>query len=159
MTLRIAISGHRGLSPAIERLVETALRTALSEVDDPVVGISCIADGADQIFARAVLDAGGGLEVVVPAEKYRDGLPVECHPAYDAMLAQAVRVHSLPFVESTSESHMEASKRMVDDADELWAVWDGLPARSYGGTADVVGYAQDQGIRVRVFWPDGASRD
>ena len=32
---------------------------------------------------------------------------------------------------------MATSKLMVDQADELYAVWDGKPARSYGGTADV----------------------
>jgi hypothetical protein len=68
-------------------------------------------------------------------------------------------VHKLPFAESTAESHMAASEFMVDRADELYAVWDGLPARSYGGTADVVTYARDQGKPVRIFWPEGAHRD
>jgi hypothetical protein len=31
----------------------------------------------------------------------------------------------LPFTDSTAESHMAASKAMVDEADELYAVWDG----------------------------------
>lgn len=67
-------------------------------------------------------------------------------------------VHRLPFTESTSESHMAASKLMVDQADELYAVWDSKPARAYGGTADVVAYACERGIPVRVIWPDGAQR-
>jgi hypothetical protein len=54
---------------------------------------------------------------------------------------------------------MAASKLMVDEADELYAVWDGQPARSYGGTADVVAYAREHGIPVRVIWPAGAQRD
>ena len=48
---------------------------------------------------------------------------------------------------------------MVDEADELCAVWDGEPARSYGGTTDVVAYARERGIPVRVIWPSGAQRD
>jgi hypothetical protein len=32
---------------------------------------------------------------------------------------------------------MVASTPMVDEADELFAVWDGKPARAYGGTADL----------------------
>jgi hypothetical protein len=68
-------------------------------------------------------------------------------------------VHRLPFTESTPESHMAASKLMIDEADELYAVWDGKPARSYGGTADVVAYARERGTPVRVIWPDGAQRD
>jgi hypothetical protein len=48
---------------------------------------------------------------------------------------------------------------MLGQADELWAVWDGRPARGYGGTADVVARARDSGIPVRVIWPAGARRD
>jgi hypothetical protein len=65
----------------------------------------------------------------------------------------------VPLVTFTSESHMAASKLMIDAADELYAVWDGKPARGYGGTADVVAYARERGIPVRVIWPDGAQRD
>lgn len=155
---RIAVSGHRGLSPATVSLVDQAIRAALAGRSD-VTGLSCLADGADQIFARAVTSAGGRLEAVIPAEQYRQGLPGEARAEYDDLLALAVAVHKLPFIESTSESHMVASRLMIDHADELFAVWDGLPARAYGGTADVVAYAQERGIPVKVIWPDGARRD
>jgi hypothetical protein len=156
---RIAISGHRGLPGPTTRLVDEAIRAALAERAPGVTGISCLADGAGQIFARAVTDLGGTLEAVIPAAEYRAGLPAESHPGYDDLLAQAAAVRRLPFTESTSESHMAASKLMVDGADELCAVWDGKPARAYGGTADVVAYARGQGTPVRVIWPDGAQRD
>jgi hypothetical protein len=155
---RIAISGHRGLPAPTVRLVDQALRAALTERAPDVTGLSCLADGADQIFARAVTDLGGTLEAVIPADQYREGLPADSHPEYDYLLAKAAAVHRLPFTESTSESHMAASKRMIDQADELYAVWDGEPARAYGGTADVVAYAREHGIPVRVIWPDGAQR-
>jgi hypothetical protein len=48
---------------------------------------------------------------------------------------------------------------MLADADELLAVWDGQPARGYGGTADVVEAARYKGIPVTVVWPAGAKRD
>jgi hypothetical protein len=157
--MRIAVSGHRGLPPETARLVDQAVRDVLSEYAPEITGLSCLADGADQIFARAVLDMGGQLEVVIPAEQYRDGLPADAWEEYDALLGRAVRVHRLPFVESTSEAHMEASRRMFDQADELVAVWDGQPARGYGGTADVVAESKERGITVRIIWPEGARRD
>jgi hypothetical protein len=155
---RIAVSGHRGLPPGTVTLVDKAIRAALAESDD-VTGLSCLADGADQIFARAVVDSGGALEAVIPAARYRERLPEGAHAEYDDLFSRAIEVHRLPFTESTSESHMAASKLMVDQSDELYAVWDGQPARSYGGTADVVAYAQERGVPVRVIWPDGAQRD
>lgn len=157
---RIAITGHRGLSPVVSRLVDEAIRRELTRFasDGTLIGMSCIADGADQIFARAVLDTGGVLEVIVPAAKYRDGLPAGCHLTYDELLAAASAVHQLDHVESTSEAHMDASAVMLDRADHVFAVWDGLPTRGYGGTADVVNHAHQQNIPVAVIWPEGATR-
>jgi hypothetical protein len=131
---RIAISGHRGLPAPTARLVDQAIRAVLAERLPSVTGFSC------------------------PAVGYRAGLPADSHPGYDALFAQAAAVRRLPFTESTPESHMAASRLMVNDADELLAVWDGKPARAYGGTADVVAYAREHGTPVRVIWPDGAQR-
>jgi hypothetical protein len=155
---RIAISGHRGLKPSTAKLVDQAIREKLSQDADGLTGLSCLADGADQIFARAVIEMGGSLEVVIPAVEYRSGLPAEAHAEYDNLLSVAAEVHHLPFVESTAESHMTASRLLVDEASELYAVWDGQPARAYGGTADVVAYARGQHTRVEVIWPAGAER-
>ena len=157
--LRVAVSGHRDLPAGTVRLVDEAIRLALSDHAVEVTGLSCLADGADQIFARAVLDLGGDIEAVVPAEQYRNGLPAHAHGEYDRLLAKAVAVHRLPFTESTSEAHMAASELMIGEADELFAVWDCKPARGDGGTADVVAYARERGLPVRVIWPDGARRN
>ena len=160
--MRVAVSGHRGLTPNVATLIARGIKSELSQLapaGTQLIGLSCLADGADQIFATAVLDRGGSIEVVIPAEKYRDGLPEGAKPQYDKLVNLAASVHSRPHVESTAEAHMDASRFMVDSADHLIAVWDGEPARSYGGTADVVQYAQVRGVPVSVIWPDGASRD
>ncbi|WP_239313356.1 hypothetical protein [Plantactinospora mayteni] len=140
----------QGVEAELERLAPSGAE---------LVGLSCLADGADQIFATAVLNRGGHIEVIVPAEKYRDGLPEDAKAQYDNLLSRATAVHSRTHVESTSEAHMDASRFMVDSADHLIAVWDGEPARAYGGTADVVQYAQDKRLPVSVVWPVGARRD
>jgi len=158
--MRIAITGHRGLPAATECLVDQAIREQLAAYPgSDLVGVSNLADGTDQLFAQAVLDAGGQLSVIVPAAKYREGLPESAHAAYDSLLSKASRVDCLNRVESTEDAHMEASKAMLDRADRLFAVWDGKPARGYGGTADVVAEARHCGIPVTVIWPEGASRD
>lgn len=157
--MRIAISGHRGLSAETTSQIASAIRSQLNQCSNEVIGLSCLADGADQIFARAVLDHGGQIEIVIPARQYREGLPEESQPTYDELLSHAVVVHEMPFHDSTPESHMKASMFMLDHADELWAVWDGKPARAFGGTADVVAYARHHGLPVRIIWPAGATRD
>jgi hypothetical protein len=149
---RIAVSGHRGLPVPTAHLVAAALRAELARwANGGLVGITSLADGADQLFARAVLDAGGALEVIVPAERYRAGLPSACWPEYDALLARAAAVTRLGHVESDSEAHMDASEAMLKRAEVLFAVWDGHPARGYGGTADVVAEARREGLPVVVI--------
>jgi hypothetical protein len=158
--MRIAITGHRDLPPDTEHLVDQAIREQLAAyAGHELVGVSNLADGADQLFAQAILDAGGQLDVIVPAAHYRDGLPESAHATYDALLSRASSVHRLDRIESTEEAHMEASAVMLDRADRLFTVWDGKPARGYGGTADVVAEARNRGIPVTVIWPEGASRD
>jgi len=158
--MRVGITGHRGLSPEVEQQVRHALTETVKAYDaTDLVGVSCIADGPDSWFAQAVLDHGGRIEVVLPAEQYRADLPDWHHPTYDNLLARATKIHLTGLDTSGSHAHMAGSELLVGQVDELLAVWDGQPARGYGGTADVVIYARDRGVPVRVLWPEGASRD
>ena len=157
---RIGISGHRGLPGQTQKLVDAPLREVLVPHAGPdLVGISSLAGGPDQLFARAVLDLEGVLEIVVPAEHYRDSLDREEQDGYDELIATAGHVERLPFVESTSEAHLAAGQTIVDRSDLLIAVWDGQPSRGPGGTADTVAYARDHRVPVTVVWPQGATRE
>ncbi|SMC59085.1 hypothetical protein [Lentzea albidocapillata] len=157
MTTRLAITGHRGLTAALEAEIDRMIRAAVAE-NGSVVGVSCLADGADAVFAQAVLDAGGALVAVLPASRYRDTLPEAYRPVYDGLLARAGKVVRLEYVTPDPHAYMEAGERMVDESDALLAVWDGLPGRGPGGTADVVAYARSKGVPVTVLWPEGAVR-
>jgi hypothetical protein len=55
-------------------LVAEALRGALQSCNEgsELVGITYLARGSDQIFARVVLECGGAIEVVLPAADYRE---------------------------------------------------------------------------------------
>ncbi|GAB3281382.1 hypothetical protein GCM10027589_08570 [Actinocorallia lasiicapitis] len=156
--MRIAITGHRLLPPATETLITEALNTELAALPTPPTGISCLADGADALFARAILTHGGTLEAVIPATHYQASLPTEHHPEYDRLLAAATKIHQLPYTESTSEAHLAAGLHMLTLADHLWAVWDGLPAKGPGGTADIVQAAQNLNLPIHIIWPPTASR-
>ncbi|MEC3951935.1 hypothetical protein VMT65_02710 [Nocardia sp. CDC153] len=164
----VAITGHRGLPAGTLALVDRALRlevalrveAALRVRPGPadLVGVSCFADGPDSLFAQAILDIGGRLVAVVPARRYRASLPEFHHGVYDRLLTEADRVIELDREESDPRAHHAGSLRMLDESEELLAVWDGLPARGYGGTADVVATARERGMPVTVLWPDGAVR-
>jgi hypothetical protein len=76
---RIAISGHRSLPSPTTRLVDRAIRAALAERPPDVTGLSGLADGADQLFARAVTSLGGTLVAYISAGRYRADLPAPWH--------------------------------------------------------------------------------
>jgi len=140
-------------------MVERALRERLARLPaDVLVGVSSLADGADQLFAEAILALGGSLEVILPAARYREELPAESQDVYDRLLARASAVEQLDYEESSSEAHMAAGRAVVQRSDVLLAVWDGRPARGFGGTGDVVAYARERGVPVEVVWPRGAER-
>ncbi|MGW0298115.1 hypothetical protein ACWDYK_15620 [Streptomyces anthocyanicus] len=157
--MRVGITGHRGLGERVEKRVQALLAEAVTDYDPgELVGVSCLADGPDSWWAEAVLVRGGRIEVVVPAAGYRESLPDWHHPTYDRLIALASDVHETGLTVSDSQAHMAGSEILVGLSDELLAVWDGQPAWGYGGTADVVAYADRQGTPVRVLWPQGASR-
>lgn len=156
--MRVGITGHRGLRPEVEERVRQLLDDTVKNLAGDLVGVSCIADGPDSWFAESILKRSGQLEVVIPAEKYRESLPVEHHALYDRLMRHASEVHHTGMAESDSAAHMAGSEILVGLVDELLAVWDGKPAWGYGGTADVVAYAERCGVPVRILWPEGASR-
>ncbi|MFJ8478258.1 hypothetical protein [Kitasatospora sp. NPDC094011] len=157
--MRIGITGHRGLTTEIEGQVRQLLGSSLaSQEPSGLTVVSCIADGPDTWLAELALERGARLDVVIPADRYRGGLPEWHHPVYDRLLASAAAVHRTGHVESDEAAHMAGSEILVQRVDKLLAVWDGLPARGYGGTADVVAYARRRGVPVEVLWPRGARR-
>ncbi len=60
------------LTPLTQKLVRSGIHELLARHRDGLTGITCLAKSADQIFARAVLDLGGTLVVVLPAADYRE---------------------------------------------------------------------------------------
>lgn len=158
--MRIGVTGHMNLTPATVDLVRAALESELAKFDPgSLTGVSCLAEGADSIFAQAVLDAGGRLEALLPAPDYRDTRVGDGHlPTFDAL---AARAHTLRFVAESSsmQAYADANAAMLDTVDLLLAVWDGVPSTKTGGTADAVSAARARGVKIKVIWPEGAQRD
>lgn len=156
--MRIGITGHRSLpDPALWAWVESAIREELAASPRPVTGITNLAAGADQLFARCVLESGGSLEAIIPFSDYErtfaDGAEKE---AYLRLLASAAEVTVIPDSGDDELAFLHAGLRMMESCDLLIAVWDGQPARGIGGTAAIVDAALSQNITVTHV--DTASR-
>ncbi len=156
---RIAVTGHMDLSPPTETLVDAAIRELLTGEQNGLTGITCLARGADQVFARIILDLGGTLIVVLPSPNYREQKvkPDNC-AAFDELLAKAADVRHMPFAEANRQAYEAANTALLTMADRLVAVWDGQPRKDQGGTGAVVEQARQLGKPVHVIWPQGAAR-
>ncbi|WP_251746742.1 hypothetical protein [Frankia sp. AiPs1] len=153
------MTGHRGLTENQASYVAGQARRLLAPLADAgFAGITCLADGADTIVADVVLALGGRLISVIPADGYRDFQPAAHRPDFDRLLRCSAEVRRQDRPTPDPTSLMAASRVLVDDSDWIIAVWDGLPARGSGGTADVVDYARLQRRPVRIIWPAGAVR-
>jgi hypothetical protein len=137
-----------------------ALREVLAAHDDGgLAGVSCIAKGADSLFAETVLEVGGRLVVVMPSRDYREAKVKPEHLAtFDRLMEAAAEVLVMDHESANRAAYEAANSELLRRADRLVAVWDGKPAWGHGGTADVVAYAERTGVPVRVLWPEGPSR-
>lgn len=156
----IGITGHASLSDSTIDLVSGAIRDVLRPyANDELIGLTCLARGADQIFAQAVLDLGGMIEVVIPALDYTARIPdVGSRARFDRFMANARAIHEMPFAVSGPEAYFAASKELIHRSEPVIAVWDGSPADGNGGTADAVDYARNQNREIIVVWPPNARR-
>ena len=157
---RIGVTGHMNITADTLQSVYDEIRKVLARQGDPddLVGVSCIARGADSVFARAVLDAGGRLEVVLPSTNYRQRKVEPDHAElFDELIARADTVRVMDFDDAGREAYEAANKAVLSSCDRLVAVWDG-EAGSAGGTGTVVELARARHVPVAIVWPDGAER-
>jgi hypothetical protein len=141
-------------------LVYKAITDSLAPyAKEELTGVSCVARGADSIFAQAVLDLGGKLEVIIPADDYRETKVSPDRAAqFDELMRRATAVRALPFAQANRDAYEAANHALVSSCDTLFAVWDGERGVDKGSTASVVEYARSSGVLVEVIWPDGARR-
>jgi hypothetical protein len=177
-TLRIGITGHRVIedSHEVERELRRArtLAVAAGLTPDPAARglpggpesvhlqvLSALAEGGDRLAARVLLEEPrASLVAVLPLQKddyLSDFGSQASKEEFLELLARAERVEVVAASASREEGYERAGRRIVEESDLLFALWDGLASRGRGGTADIVEYARS--AEVPVYWirTNGAS--
>ncbi|MFJ8556187.1 hypothetical protein ACIRD0_02060 [Streptomyces microflavus] len=156
----LAVTGHMDLTEESVPLVRSALRDLLEPYREDLTGVSCIAAGADTLFAEEVTAIGGRLVVVIPSEDYRETKVKPAHAAvFDHLIEAAMDVVTMPHETASRAAYEAANSELLTRADRLVAVWDGTPPSGKGGgTADTVEEARAAGLPVDVVWPGGVAR-
>ncbi|BFO21870.1 hypothetical protein SHKM778_82580 [Streptomyces sp. KM77-8] len=157
----IAVTGHMDLADDAVVPVRAALRDLLAGLrSDSLVGRSCLARGADTVFAEEVLALGGRLSAIIPSLDYRETVVHSADLAqFDALEDAAAEVVIMPYEHAGRAAYEAANHELLQGADQLVAIWDGsAPTGRGGGTADTVAAARALGLTVHVVWPSGSFR-
>lgn len=155
--VRIVVSGHRHLTvtPSLER----GIGEAIERIDASFPGyqfhvLSCLAEGADRLLSQYLMEALRAELMVVlplPEEEYmRDFRSALSIQEYWALKNRATRV-----VQTTSRlarpfAYQIANQKLLEKADLVMVIWDGLPARGPGGTAEMVAMARQ--AHLPMLW-------
>ena len=123
--------------------------------------VSPLADGADQVSAEVGMELGLRLHAILPfpRDEYRADLKDEsARHRFDELLGKAECVLELPGDRAREfEAYVMTGRATVAHCDVLIAIWDGLPPRGRGGTAEVVELAIARGTPV-IHVPVDAQR-
>ena len=153
----VGVTGHQNIPSDAYAFIEAQIKNLLSG-EPSLVGVSSLAVGADQLFAKIVLRLGGRLCVVLPSKRYEETFSGHGLGSFNRLLQKADEVTVLPNPSPTEAAFFAAGRTIVDQSDVLCAVWDGAEARGLGGAGDVVSYARETLKQVVVIWPSGVVR-
>lgn len=143
--MKVGITGHQKLAdPQGWDWVKGEMDALLTKLPEPIIGLTCLAVGADSLFAQLVLQHHGSIEAVLPFPGYKATLQAHEFNEHRRLLDHAARVTTLRRQSTDEESYFVAGKSVVDLADLVIAVWDGKPAKGLGGTGDIVKYARQR---------------
>lgn len=148
--MKVGLTGHQKLDNSSDwKWVKVEIDKILTSLPSPITGITSLAIGADQLFAKAILHYKGSLEVILPFPEYEDTFDESPdRERYEQLLKAASKITVMQRTGSDEECYFAAGKLVVDEADLLLAVWDGEPAAGLGGTGDVVRYAHQRRKRT-----------
>jgi hypothetical protein len=156
--VRIGVTGHRTLpgSPGFTANLDNAVRRA-AQAAGLVEGSSCtvvsaLAEGADRIAVERLRDLFGcKLEALLPLppdEFEIDFAQATSKAEFRQWLQASAQIDVVEPGVTRNERYEAAGLAMLDRIDVLIALWDGLPARGRGGTAEIVDAARRRGLPV-----------
>jgi hypothetical protein len=177
LPLVIGVTGHRDPRsqdiPLLEREIDAAIVRLRSDylgddTETPIILLSSLAEGADQLVAHAALARGAQLiaTLPLPLEEYRrdfaPGLTPGAVLPFDKLLSQSSRTLIMPFTEGNSldairtdkdkrdEQYRAVGLFIIQNCDVLIALWDGNENdEAVGGTTEVVTFKR-HGVPLTV---------
>lgn len=160
--LVIGVTSHRNMAPAEIEPVRERIRDFLAQLRRdypglPLVMLSALAEGGDQLAAREALAAGARLiaPLPLPPQTYAEDFLDPASRASFVDLCQRAEILQMPLLpgntlagiaahgEPRDRQYAQAGVYIASHCHILLALWDGRDSDLLGGTAQVVRYALD----------------
>lgn len=139
--MKIGITGHQDLGSQ-QKYNEIANKLNQIISGNPITfGFTCLAKGADQLFAETLMKDRIPYCAVIPSDNYEDTFTdKETLEKYQLLIKNAEQEKILSFNQPEEKAFYEAGKYVADSSDLLIAIWNGEDSKGLGGTADIVNY-------------------
>jgi hypothetical protein len=141
--MKAGITGHQDLGPPEVALWIAGSIARLIDRYRVTYGLTCLARGADQMFAVLLVEKRIPFTAVIPCRSYERTFHTKRSLEDFRHLSNlATNIISLSFDSPSEMAFFEAGKFVAMDSEILFAVWNGKTAKGLGGTADVVNVAK-----------------
>ncbi|MEO5811373.1 MAG: hypothetical protein ABIU96_00880 [Rhodanobacter sp.] len=157
--LVIGVTSHRNIPAREAESIRQRVQEFFAQLQHdfpelPLVVVSALAEGGDQLVAQEALDAGARLiaPLPLPLELYADDFhDPQVHATFTSLCARA-QVINLPLLPDNTahgictpgpqrdRQYGQAGVFIARHCHLLLAIWDGKPSKRLGGTAQVVEY-------------------
>ncbi|MFT3990835.1 MAG: hypothetical protein QM680_05440 [Luteolibacter sp.] len=160
----VGFSGHRKLERPEEAraVIRQELRALVSSLNGELIGLSSAASGADTLFLEACTELGIRTIVLLPFDRERFSQDFENPADWDRAVScmdAAIWCETVGGNEVAPAAYHVVNREMLDIADRMIFLWDGLPARGLGGTAETVMECHERKIPARIIHADDFSVD
>lgn len=149
--LVLGVTGHRALADVLRlevAVTEVAAQLEARQAASSWTLLSGLAEGADRLVARMLVERGVRLIAVLPrsaAEFEHDFATDESRADFRALLARAGESIVMEAAGSRNDGYRMAGEYIVDRCDLLVALWDGRDPISDAGTGAMVARARAAG--------------
>jgi hypothetical protein len=141
---------HLGDEGICRGAIDQFLRDKQAVAGRTAYGVSSIAPGASMVFAESCVALGVPLRVLLPAPRdlLLRGYSSRERERFEHLIESALSVEIIAGEDSADEQHYECGLQIVQQCQELLAVWDGQRPQDMSGPGDIVEFAKQIGRPV-----------
>jgi uncharacterized phage-like protein YoqJ len=150
--MKIGITGHQNIKPSDGVWLIMEIEKSIKQMMDIEEAYSCLAIGADQLFASIVLANNIPLTAITPCKNYQKTFDEKNIILYKKLLNLSAKKIQLDHENKSGKAFLEAGQIVVDNSDVVFAIWDGTNSKE-GGTADIVAIAERMKKKIIHFNP------